>query len=116
MRNPKLKPTKHTVIVYADDGKSVLIQPVIDHNAQIVETEGVIYHLKDAQTYVNQLNGGLVYTFQASIPAAVEAENLKSLRRSISLKRVFEYDRDTGKLDIMKLMPWLVIIVLAVFK
>jgi hypothetical protein len=116
MRGSKLKPTKHTVIVYSDDEKSVLIQPVLDHNAQVVETEGHIYHLQDAQTFVNQLNGGLVYTFKASIPSAVEAANLKSLRRSISLKRVFEYDRDTGKLDIMKLMPWLVIVILAVFK
>lgn len=112
----KLKPTKHLVIVYADDGKSITIEPVLDYNEQVVETATQVYHLEAAKTFVNHTNGGLIFTFAATIPAMIEAANLKSLRRSISLKRVFEYDRDTGKLDVMKLMPWLVIILLAVFK
>lgn len=109
------KPTKHKVIVFGDDN-SISIEPVLDVGADMVEASGTIYHLKDAQTFVNKSDGGLIYTFKANIPEAVEAANLKSLRRSIALKRVFEYDRDSGKLDIMKLLPWLIIIILVVFK
>lgn len=109
------KSTPHKLILFNDDS-TVTIQNVLDANADCVETKDSIYYLKDAKTHMDTVNGGLVYVFNADLPARVEAENLKQLRNSTALKRVFEFDRRTGEVDWMKYLPWLVIVLLVLFK
>lgn len=112
----KQKPTKHIVVVFNQEHNTVLVEPVTDSNADCVETENNLYHLKDAKTYNDTAKGGLVHVFNADLPAMVEAANLKMLRRSTALKRVMDFDKPDGKTDWVKFLPWVVIAMLIMFK
>lgn len=107
--------TKHQVIVYNDD-KSVSIEPVVDITADMIETRSGLYHMAAAEAYVNRVKGGLVYVLNVPVPAAVEAEQLKLLRRSVALKQIFAYDRGKEGLNIMALMPWIICALVVMFR
>ncbi|MEC2986271.1 hypothetical protein P9Z41_12875, partial [Bacillus cereus] len=49
-------------------------------------------------------------------PARIEAENLKMLRRSSALKGIFDFDTGKKPFDIIGFMPWVIIVLLAIFK
>lgn len=103
-------------VILFNENNSVSIQNVIDRNANCVETDTGIYWLQESKTFVDAEKGGMVHIFNVDIPAKVEAENLKKLRRSVVLRNVFKFDRSTGEVDWMKYMPYLVIILLVLFK
>lgn len=111
----KARLSKNRVLVFGDDN-TITDQAVVDQNSECVETKNGIYHIEDCKTFIDAEKGGVVYIINAPQPAQVEAENLKKLRRSTALKRVFEFDRSTGEFQWGKIMPWVVIVLLVLFK
>ena len=111
----KKSAVSHKVLIFNDDN-SITLQNVVDYNADCVETATGLFHLKDCKTYVDKVRGGLVYVFSADIPSLIEAENLRNLRRSTVLKRVFEFQTGDGKLNWSTIMPWIIIVLLILFR
>lgn len=117
----KMETTKKKVaaqaIIFNRESGQIDIQSVIDATADMIETKNGVYHIDEqVKTYVDVQNQKLVYVFDADIPARVEAENLKMLRRSVTLKRLFDFERTPGGLDFMKLLPYIIILALILFK
>ncbi|AUJ79461.1 hypothetical protein KH263_19775 (plasmid) [Bacillus velezensis] len=80
-----------------------------------LETDNDLLPLEDAQKFINEEDGQVFYMYNLDLPAKVESEKLKQLRRSTALMNIFNYDKPKG-LDLFKLMPWVVIIILAIFR
>lgn len=91
------------------------VEQVTDVIADQIETESGVYSIDEAKRYYDEANGNIVYVYHVDLPAKLEASNLKKLRRSNALHRIFEYDVKTPT-DIMKFVPYLIIIMLIVFK
>lgn len=103
------------VIMFDSESNEVLVQRVLEANADMVETENGIFHTASAKTYVDTRKGSLVYVFDADLPARVEAESLKLLRRNAAIKNIFSFERGTGSIDWFKWLPWIVIMMLILF-
>ncbi|MCY8546422.1 hypothetical protein [Bacillus vallismortis] len=80
-----------------------------------LETEDDLLPLENAKKFVNEEDGQVFYMYNLDLPAKVEAERLKGLRRSTALNNLFNYDKPKG-FDMFKFLPWVVIILLVVFK
>jgi hypothetical protein len=103
------------VIIFNTETNTLSAEKGINIVADQIETESGIMQLSDAKIWVDDWNSKIYYIFNVDIPAKVEAENLKKLRRSVSLTRIFDYDVKKP-MDIFKLLPWIVIIALVVFR
>lgn len=114
-KNHDTKIGKNIAVLFHDNN-SISVSPIIEISSDNIETKDGIFHTGDAEIYVNQAQAGLVYVYQAKIPAMVEAENLKSLRRSVALRRVFDFDTSTGQTDWLKWIPYIIIIIMIFFK
>lgn len=102
------------VIVFNDDHTCEMVS-VKDISDQAIETERGMFYLDQVTKHLDIRNGNLVYCVNVDLPARVEAEKLKQLRRSTALKRMMEFDVK-DKTDYMKLLPWIVIMLLILFK
>ncbi|MNW71049.1 hypothetical protein D3C74_506620 [compost metagenome] len=60
-------------------------------------------------------NGYLIYTVSLDMPARMEAERLRQLRRSTAIKRMFEFNVK-DKPDYFKYVPYVIIALLILFK
>lgn len=80
-----------------------------------IETKHSVFENKDCDKYFNETDGNVYYVVNADLPAKVEANNLKNLRRSNALNNIFNYDVNKT-FDVISLLPWLVIILLVLFK
>jgi hypothetical protein len=103
------------VVQFNTENNEISIESVMDKAADMIETTTGMYNLQDAKTYVDPVKGELVYVFNVDIPAKVEAENLKQLRRSVTLKNLFNFERTSGGTDWIKLLPYLIIIMMVIF-
>lgn len=103
------------VVLFNEENNEVNIERVVEASADIVETATGLYHVEAAKTYVDTAAGQLIYVFNADLPARVEAENLKNLRRSVTIKNLFNFERSGGGIDWMKILPYLIIIAMVVF-
>jgi hypothetical protein len=103
------------VVMFNQGTNEIGIERVIEISADMVETPSGLYSIESAETYVDPMKGNLVYVFNADIPARVEAENLKQLRRSVTLKKLFDFERTTGGVDWVKILPYVIIIVMVLF-
>lgn len=115
--NKKLKINREfkdfKVILFQED--TVSTYPVTDLYSDVVEYENGTLKVADSEKYYDAVNGGISYVFNLDLPAQVEAENLKTLRRSTAIHNLFSYDRHK-KFDLVSIMPWLIIILLVLFK
>jgi len=109
--NPQFK--NHNVSIISND--TVTTYPVIDIIENNLEYPEGILEISDSTKLYDMSSGGIHYYFNLDIPAKVEAANLALLRRSSALKNIFKYDRQK-KADLVGLMPWLIIILLVLFK
>lgn len=109
------KQTKDQVIIFHEDN-TMTFHPVLSQEGNMVETDTNLLDLKDAKTFLNASKGAMTYLFHLDLPAKIEAENLKNLRRSTALKRAFEFDRKTGEINWAAIMPYIIIILLVLFK
>lgn len=101
------------VTIVAEDQLSTY--PVIDVVGDSIEYDDGVLNLSDAKKFYDVSSGGLHFVFNLDLPAKVEANNLKMLRRSQALNNIFKYDRGK-KFDLMTFMPYIVIILLVLFK
>lgn len=109
------KKSKDKALIFGPD-RTVTIYPILDQSADVIETGKHVLYLEGSQAYVDT-DGSIMYLFDLSeMPARVEAENLKKLRRSVALRRIFEFERSTGGIDWLKLFPYLIIALLVIFR
>lgn len=87
---------------------------VIDIIGDSIEYKNGILNISDGVKYYDITTGGLHYIFNLDVPAKVEAQNLKLLRRSEALKNIFKYDRDKN-FDIMAFIPYVIILFMVMF-
>lgn len=106
--------TNNKALLFDEETRTVTIVKIRDQSGNVLETENGVLHLENAKTYVDEKHGGLVYAYNVDLPAKVEALKLKELRRSVSLKRIFEFDKSDGKIDWFKWLPWFIIIILII--
>lgn len=89
--------------------------PLLDIVNDDVEYCDGFLSIKDGVKYFDKTSGGLHFIFNLDVPAKVEAENLKRLRRSSAIHNLFSYDKQK-KFDLIGFMPWVVVILLVLFK
>jgi hypothetical protein len=106
---------KDVAIFYHDDGRSITIKPVLSCKDNLIETETELFPVEGSCKFVNS-DGGLVYVYgQIDIPAFIEAQNLKKLRRSVALSKLFDYDKEKP-INWGSLAMWMLIFALLFFK
>jgi hypothetical protein len=105
-----------TVVLFNQESKEIMIESAVDTSGDVIETEGMLLHLEHATTFVDPKKKNLVYVFNLDYPAKVEAENLKLLRRSVTLKQLFNFERGTGQIDWLKWLPYVIIMLMVVFR
>lgn len=108
-------PRKDKVLVFNSEGQTCEMLTVKDVSDEALETDAGLYYLADVTQRLDIRNGNLIYLVNVDIPAKVEAENLKKLRRSSAIKNMFNFEVK-NKMDMMSLMPWAIIIALILFK
>lgn len=106
--------SKDKVLVFHEDQTCEMLT-VKDISDEALETERGLYYLNDVSQRLDVRNGNLVYLVNVDMPAKMEAEKLRQLRRSTALKRMFEFDVK-DKTDWMKYMPYIIIMLLILFK
>ena len=114
---PKLKQVKTFKNFYVTVFEENMLKtyPVIDIIDDNLEYEDGILSVSDAKIYFDASTNGMHYFFNVDIPSKVESKNLKLLRRSTALNNIFKYDRGS-KFDLMSMMPWIIIVLLVLFK
>lgn len=110
------KANKDQVLILHSENNSVTLTPVLEENANMLTTTLGVLPLDQASAYYNSSNSNMLYVYHLDIPAKVEAENLKSLRKSVILKNVFNFERGTGEFDVMKWMPWITALAILLLK
>lgn len=88
---------------------------VIDLIGDQIEYEDGVLPISDSLKLYDSGNGGIHYIFNLDLPSKVEANNLKLLRRSNALHNIFKY-QSYKKFDLVGFMPWLIIVLLVLFK
>ena len=103
------------LIIFNDEQRDIQVLPVVDVGDEDIEVKDGIYRLADCTSYVDTVKSRVVYMINVDIPTRTEASNLKLLRRSTALKNIMKFERGS-KMDIMKLMPYIIIFLLILFK
>lgn len=109
------KTTREQVIIFNEDDNTLSIESVIEVKNGIVETKNYGLPALNAKRIYNDTTGNMVYLYNLDMPAKLESQNIKLLRRSTALLRAFDFDKDTG----IKWMPvaiFTVIVLLILFK
>jgi hypothetical protein len=105
--------TLHEVMVVTNG--TVTFHPVYSVDQGKIETDSTMLPEEDATVYYNARTGGLLFAYHLDVPAKVEAEKLKSLRRSVALGRLFEYDREKG-FDWFRVLPYIALFLALIFR
>lgn len=103
------------VHVFNPDTQTLSVEDVIEMYSNQIETVNGVYTIEDSLRYFDEVNANMIYVFNADIPAKIESNNLKKLRRSTALTRIFDYDIKQ-KTDLMKFVPYVIIMMLIIFK
>lgn len=98
------------VMFFDEERKTVSVENVKDVQGDSIESSTGLLHLNDADIYTDEWNGSIYYVYNGDLPAKVEAENLKKLRRNAALSNIFNYS-SAKPFDFMSLMPWVALIV-----
>lgn len=85
----------HEVMIVNPDG-TLEYHDVLNMDAGFIETADSSLPVNGCDRYYNKNNAGFTFVYNLSLPAQIEAENLKSLRRSHALKNIFSYDKEKG--------------------
>lgn len=96
--------TNQKILIMNDD-QSIQIENIKYIDAQTIETKNHILEKPSSKKYYEDKTGMIYYIFNCDLPAKMEAENLKQLRRSTALKSLFNYEKD-GSFNYLSLMPW----------
>lgn len=110
-QNPIFKNCKVTIF----NGDKVENYKLLDIHGDNLEFEGGLLPVSEAQMHFDITSGGTQYTYHLDLPARLESHKLKELYRSTVINNIFSYDKNKP-FDIFKFLPWLVIILLVLFK
>lgn len=102
------------LFIFDDESQTFYEEKVKDIFAEEIETKTGVYPLKDCKRYFDENNNAITYFYNMDLPAKIEAENLKKLRRSMAIGNILEFE-NKKPLDIMVLIPYLIILVLIIF-
>lgn len=105
--------SNHKAYVVRDD--VMYVERVISADSDVVETETGIYKTDDAIRYYNETEGAISYMFNVDIPSKMEAEKLKTLRRSTAIKNLFKYDTQKS-FNFEKMIPWVIVVLTLLLK
>jgi hypothetical protein len=109
------KRVKSNNCVMIFSGDTVTIQDALALENGMLETEDDVLSVEGSKRFFDEKSGRVVHVYNLDLPAKIEAENLKRLRRSSALANVFSFQKDK-KLDMNKLLPWLVVLAVIIFK
>lgn len=109
----KLKRQGDRLLCIFDDG-TVSIEDVIGIYGDELETSNRVLSVSELDKFVD-VSGCVFYATNLNVSSRIESENLKMLRRSIVLKNIFDYQ---GKkdMDVMKFLPWVIVLVAIIFR
>lgn len=105
--------SNHKAYVIRDD--VMYVERVISADSDVVETETGIYKTDDAIRYYNETESAISYMFNVDIPSKMEAEKLKTLRRSTAIKNLFKYDTQKS-FNFEKMIPWVIVVLTLLLK
>lgn len=105
---------KKIVILFDEENKTLYQENITEITDNKIETKTNLYPKKDFTTYFDESNNTLAYLSNIDLSAKIETENLKQLRRSAALNNIFDYET-TKDFDLMAYMPYIIIIVMAIF-
>lgn len=109
------KNTKDVCIVFHEDGTCEMTR-VEESSSEAIVTKSGMYEFDTMQKFMNIRGSNLIYIAgKVDLESRVEAQNLRNLRRSTALKRVFEFDVK-DKTDYFKYVPYIIIAMLILFK
>ncbi|MBK5482940.1 hypothetical protein JFV29_13865 [Peribacillus sp. TH16] len=103
----------YSVSIVTDD--TLVTYPVLDMVNDDLEYVDGFLPVSEGKKFFDFSTGGLHFMYNLDLPAKVEAEKLKTLRRSVAIKNIFSFDKDKG-FDLMGFLPWLIIMLLIFFK
>lgn len=106
---------KRDKLLIFNQDHTVEMLPVEEVSEQAVLTKKGMYQIETLTTHIDTLNGHVLYVANVDLPAKVEAENLRQLRKSTALKRMLEFNIE-DKPDIFRWVPYFIIAMLILFK
>lgn len=98
-----------------NEDQTVELVNVQDVSSEAVLTERGQFYLDGVKKFLDIRHGYILYVANLDMPARIEAEKLRDMRRSTALKRMFEFNV-SDKPDYFKYIPYVIIALLILFK
>ena len=102
------------LLVFNQD-HTVELLAVEEVSEEAILTKSGMYSIEGITKHIDTLNGYVLYVANVDLPAKIEANNLRQLRRSTALKRMLEFNI-ADKPDFFRWVPYIVIVMLILFK
>lgn len=116
MKNKKRRPLRNVFVQTFDkENQSVVVETVYEVVDRTIETDTRVLYVDDCETYIDESTGFIYYIANMDLEATMEASNLKRLRRSSAINNIFNYDT-VKPIDFMKFVPFIIIVLLIIFK
>jgi len=106
--------SKQKIFLFDEETKTFYSEEVKTILGNEIETKYGLYPKSDFEQYFDEDNNSIVYFSKIDLNAKLEAENLKTLRRSSALNNLFNYETKK-QFDLVAFMPYIIIIVMAIF-
>ena len=105
---------KQKILLFNEIDNTFLEETITEITENKIETKEALYTREDFQVYFNESNNTMTYISKIDIQGKIEANNLKKLRRSEAINNMFDYET-TKQFDLMAFMPYIIIIIMAIF-
>lgn len=105
---------KQKILLFNDIDNTFIEETITEITENKIETKEALYTREDFQVYFNESTNTMTYISKIDIQGKIEANNLKKLRRSEAINNMFDYET-TKQFDLMAFMPYIIIIIMAIF-
>ena len=105
---------KQKIILFNEIDNTFLEETITEITDNKIETKQALYTREDFEVYFNESTNTMTYISKIDIQGKIEANNLKKLRRSEAINNMFDYET-TKQFDLMAFMPYIIIIIMAIF-
>lgn len=102
------------VVIYDEENGMLRTEKFMLINGENLETDVSCYPVSNAYKYYNETDGFIYYYLNVPLPAKLEAENVKHLRRNAALNNIFNYQTKKS-FDLIAFMPWVIVMLLIFF-
>lgn len=106
---------KNKVVLIDEENNSLINEKLKFIHDDSIETDKAIYPMENIRKYFNESETTMYYYVNVALPDRVETRNLKNLRRNLAIHNLFNYQTKKG-ISISALMPYIIIILLILFK